>query len=101
MFLPVVGAIFAMLIACALSQGGSSDSTVNNITNNMNEVGFYEQAQNIAKAALVIMASVQTVMNSRVANANALGNEKEIKSFVNKNEFSYEIKNIYAWPYRT
>lgn len=54
------------------------------ITNNMNEVGFYEQAQNIAKAALVIMASVQTVMNSRVANANVLGNEKEIKSCLKK-----------------
>ena len=54
------------------------------ITNDMNEVGFYEQAQNIAKAALVIMASVQTVMNSRVANANALGDKKEIKQCLKK-----------------
>lgn len=54
------------------------------ITNNMNEVGFYEQAQNIARAAIVIMASVQTVMNSRVANATALNDKKEIKECLRK-----------------
>lgn len=54
------------------------------ITNNMNEVGFYEQAQNIAKAALVIMASVQTVMNSRVANASAINDTEEIKACLKK-----------------
>ena len=54
------------------------------ITNNMDEVGFYEQAQNIAKAALVIMASVQTVMNSRVANANEQGDVNTIKLCLKK-----------------
>lgn len=54
------------------------------ITNKMDEVGFYEQAQNIAKAALVIMASVQTVMNSRVANAHTLGDDKEVKTCLKK-----------------
>ena len=54
------------------------------ITNNMDEVGFYEQAQNIAKAALVIMASVQTVMNSRVANANEQGDINTIKKCLKK-----------------
>ena len=54
------------------------------ITNNMNEVGFYEQAQNIAKAALVIMTSVQTVMNSRVASANEQGDINTIKLCLKK-----------------
>lgn len=54
------------------------------ITGNMNEVGFYEQAQNIARATLIIMASVQTVMNSRVANANANNDKKEIKECLRK-----------------
>lgn len=54
------------------------------ITGNMNKVGFYEQAQNIAKATLVIIASVQTVMNSRVAKANADGDKKEIKECLRK-----------------
>lgn len=39
------------------------------ITNDMNEVGFYEQSQKIARADLVIVAAVQAVVNSKVANA--------------------------------
>lgn len=54
------------------------------ITNNMSEVGYYEQAQKIARAALVIIASLQTVMNSRVANASAKKDDKEIVNCLEK-----------------
>ena len=54
------------------------------LTSDMNQVGYYEQAQNIAKASLVIMSAVQIVMNSRVANATANKDVKEIKECLRK-----------------
>ena len=50
------------------------------ITNDMVEVGYYEQAQKIVKAALTIAGALQTVMNSRIANAYSQKDQKEIKS---------------------
>ena len=49
------------------------------ITNNMSEVGFYEQAQKITKAALSIITSLQVVMNSRIAILYASKKKNEIK----------------------
>lgn len=54
------------------------------ITNNMSEVGFYEQAQKIARAAVVVIMSVQTVMNSRVANAYAKKQTKKVTEYLDK-----------------
>ncbi len=48
------------------------------ITKDMSEVGFYEQSQKIARAALVIVNAMQTVMNSKVANAYIKKNNKEL-----------------------
>lgn len=50
------------------------------ITNSMVEVGYYEQAQKVVKAALTIAGALQTVMNSRIANAYIQKDQKEIKS---------------------
>lgn len=50
------------------------------ITNDMVEVGYYEQAQKVVKAALTIAGALQTVMNSRIANAYSQKDQKEIKS---------------------
>lgn len=49
------------------------------LTNDMKEVAYYEQSQKIARAALVIVSSLQLVMNSRVANASYKKDTKEIK----------------------
>lgn len=57
---------------------------IGKITGNMTEVGYYEQAQKIVKAALVVTSALQTVMNSRIANAYANKDEKEIKSCLEK-----------------
>ncbi len=61
---------------------------IGNITKDMTEVGYYEQAQKIVKAALTILTSLQTVMNSRIANAHANKNEKEIKECL-KTSFNF------------
>lgn len=52
---------------------------IGKITGNMLEVGYYEQAQKIVKAALTITGALQTVMSSRIANAYAVGDKDEIK----------------------
>lgn len=57
---------------------------IGKITGNMTEVGYYEQAQKIVKAALIATSALQTVMNSRIANAYANRDEKEIKSCLEK-----------------
>ena len=57
---------------------------IGKITGDMTEVGYYEQAQKIIKAALIIVTALQTVMNSRVANAYAKNDKKEIKDCLEK-----------------
>ena len=52
---------------------------IGKITNDMVEVGYYEQAQKIIKASLTVIVALQTVMNSRIANAYARKDQKEIK----------------------
>ena len=53
---------------------------IGTITKDMVEVGYYEQAQNVVKAALMITNALQIVMNSRIANAYAENNKEEIKN---------------------
>lgn len=50
------------------------------LTNNMNEVGFYEQAQKIVKALLLVVGSLQAVMSSRIANSYAKKDQNEINN---------------------
>lgn len=52
---------------------------IGKITSDMVEVGYYEQAQKIIKASLTVIVALQTVMNSRIANAYARKDQKEIK----------------------
>lgn len=61
---------------------------IGNITKDMTEVGYYEQAQKIVKAALTVTAALQTVMNSRIANAYATKNQEEIKTCM-KTSFNF------------
>lgn len=53
------------------------------LTNNMNEVGFYEQAQKIVKALLLVVGSLQAVMSSRIANSYAKKDHNEINNCMN------------------
>ena len=54
------------------------------VTNDMEEVGYYEQAQKIVKASLMVVNALQIVMNSRIANANSNHDTKEIHSCLEK-----------------
>jgi len=58
------------------------------ITKDMVEVGYYEQAQKIVKAALTIVGALQTVMNSRIAYSYAKNDEEEINKCL-KNSFEF------------
>lgn len=57
---------------------------VGNITGNMSEVGYYEQAQKIVKALMLVVTALGTVMSSRIANTYALKKEDEIKKYLKK-----------------
>lgn len=65
------------------------------ITNDMEEVGYYEQAQKIVKATLTVITALQIVMNSRIANAYAINDKKEIKECLEK---SFKFVWIIAIP---
>lgn len=54
------------------------------ITNDMVEVGYYEQGQKVVKAALTILNALQLVMNSRIANAYANEDKKEVSECLEK-----------------
>mgnify|MGYP004503994221 FL=1 len=57
---------------------------IGKLTGDMVEVGYYEQAQKVVKATLIVTTALQTVMNSRIANAYASENKKEIKECLEK-----------------
>lgn len=59
-------------------------SMIGLLTNNMSEVGYYEQAQKIVRAVILVLSSLQTVMNSRVAIAYAKHDLKEIQLCLEK-----------------
>ena len=58
------------------------------ITKDMKEVGYYEQAQKVTKATLTVLTALQTVMNSRIANAYSRDDKKEVKDCLEKS-FSF------------
>lgn len=55
---------------------------IGTIAKDMVEVGFYEQAQKVVKAALLVTNALQIVMNSRIANSYATKNKEEIKESI-------------------
>lgn len=57
---------------------------VGNITHDMNEVSYYDQAQKIVKAVLLIVISAGTVMSSRIANCYANHDEDGMKHYLNE-----------------
>ncbi len=68
---------------------------IGKLTNNMMEVGYYEQAQKVVRAALLIVSALQVVMNSRIANAYARKDEEEIHSCLMK---SFQFLWLIAVP---
>ena len=57
---------------------------IGSILNDMNEVGYYEQAQKIVKILLTVITAVSTVMMPRIANCFAEGNKDQIKAYMKK-----------------
>ena len=65
------------------------------ITHDMEEVGYYEQAQKIVKAALMVINALQIVMNSRIANAYSNHDKKEVHECLEK---SFRFVWLFAIP---
>lgn len=61
---------------------------IGNITGDMYEVGFYEQAQKIIKLLLTVLTSLGTIMLPRIANEFANGKNDNIQKYI-KNSFNY------------
>lgn len=61
---------------------------IGTITHDMEEVGYFDQAQKVVRAAQIIVTSLQLVINSRIANAYAKNDKKEIKESLKKS-FNY------------
>ena len=61
---------------------------IGTITNNMSEVGYYEQTQKIIKILMTIITSLGTVMMPRIAKCYAEGAQDKIKEYM-KNTFSF------------
>lgn len=54
------------------------------LTHDMSEVGYYEQAQKVVRAAILVVSALQIVMNSRIANAYSNHDKKEIHECLEK-----------------
>ena len=61
---------------------------IGTITNNMSEVGYYEQTQKIIKILMTIITSLGTVMMPRIAKCYAEGAQDKIKEYM-KNTFRF------------
>ena len=68
---------------------------VGNITGNMSEVGYYEQAQKIVKALMLVVTALGTVMSSRIANTYATKSYEEVKEYLRK---SFKIVWLLGMP---
>lgn len=55
---------------------------IGNITNSMDAVGYYDQAQKIIKALLLIVTALGSVMSSRIAYAYSKKNNSDIKRYL-------------------
>ena len=55
---------------------------VGNITHNMVDVGYYDQAQKLVRALLLIVTALGLVMNSRIANSHAKKDNEAIKNYL-------------------
>ena len=54
------------------------------LIDDISEVGFYEQSQKIIKVALTFVTTMSIVMMPRISNTYAQGDNKKIKSYMNK-----------------
>lgn len=54
------------------------------LTNDMNEVGYYEQAQKLVRAALILITALGTVMSTRIASLYAEKKSEEIREYLRK-----------------
>ena len=68
---------------------------IGTITNNMTEVGFYEQTQKVIKILLTIITSLGAVMMPRIAKCFADGEKEKIKEYM-KNTFRFVF--LLAFP---
>lgn len=57
---------------------------VGNITNDMSEVGYYDNAQKIVKALLALVTAMGSVMSSRIAASFSNGSKEEMKTYLSK-----------------
>jgi O-antigen/teichoic acid export membrane protein len=85
-----IGPIFALFIPqIAIQIYTVLDKTmIGVITGDMNQVGYYEQAQKIAKTALVLVTSYCTVMASRMSYSYKNKTEKENVNYI-KSSFNF------------
>ena len=65
------------------------------LTDNMNEVGNYEQSQKIIKTALVLVTSLGTVVSPRISSTIADGNKKQVVEYLKK---SYNFVWLLGFP---
>lgn len=68
---------------------------IGSILNDMNEVGYYEQAQKVIKILLTVITSVGTVMMPRIAKEFADNNTERIKAYMKK---TFNFMFLFAFP---
>ena len=68
------------------------------LSNEMTNVGFYEQSQKIIKTALVLVTSLGTVVAPRIASIIASGKKKEVSNYLEK---SYHFVWLVGFPLMT
>jgi O-antigen/teichoic acid export membrane protein len=68
---------------------------IGSITNNMSEVGYYEQTQKIVKILLTVITSMGIVMLPRIANCFAEEKKEKIKEYMKK---TFEFAFFLAFP---
>lgn len=69
-----------------------------NLTQNMVQVGNYEQSQKIIKTALVLVTSLGTVVSPRISSTISDGNHKQVVEYLKK---SYNFVWLLGFPLMT
>lgn len=91
-FVPAIAMFLPQIATSIYSQ---LDKTMVGLFSNMEQVGYYGQAEKIVKLVLTVVTAMGIVMLSRIAVSFAQKDNEAIKGYINK---SFRFLFLLAWP---
>lgn len=80
----IKGAFYMLIPQLSVQVYTSLDKTLVGTLSNVNQVGYYDQSQKIARIALAIVTSLSVILMPRIANMHAKNELKRLEEYITK-----------------